>query len=387
MSLIADALKAAQGEKSRQQGSMQGPAGRVVAAAVLARGAAVDRHGRSARLRMPRSLGIASAAFGVAVLAAVGVVAVAPEPPAPVAIDGDPADASLGVAAAPRVAAEALPDEVAGLPAAPARSGAPLSASTRPSVTGSPRGANLGGAAVPFQVAGSGDAADPSPPPVAAEPAKRTTADAATPTNGRFELTVAPVRPVGRDAFAEALDAHRRRDFAAAVALYRTALERQPGSAEVLNNLGTAYQALGQRAQARDAFRRAITADPGHARAWSNLGVVLGEMGEGMEAQTALAEAVRLDPTNRGAKVNLANQLLNGGLATDARRVLEEVLREDPRLAEAHYALARALEALGDRTSAARHYRTFMETGAGRFPQLEAVVRRRVEQLSGAGGD
>jgi Tfp pilus assembly protein PilF len=184
--------------------------------------------------------------------------------------------------------------------------------------------------------------------------------------------------------FQQALAAQRQREFVAARDLYLEALHLDPRNAEAHNNLGAVYRALNDPRSAEAAYRRALELDARYAQAWSNLGALLGAQGRVREAIDALQRAAQLDPGNAGAKINLAIQYRAAGLLTEAKRLLEEVLREDPSIAQAHYALAQVLEAQGVIPGAIASYRLFLSTGAGQFPQLEEQVRRHLRGLEGS---
>ena len=200
---------------------------------------------------------------------------------------------------------------------------------------------------------------------------------------GRLQITVD--RPAqgsqGSGLFEQGLAAQRRGDYETAKNRYLQATYDQPRNLELWNNLGTVYRALKDLSGAEGAFRTATEIDRAFAPAWSNLGIVLAQQGRAQEAMTALQEAVRLDPANIGAKVNLAIQLHAAGAIADARSLLEEAVRADPAMAEAHYELGRVLEKANDRAGAIREYRIFLSTAGGRFPALEQAVRSRLVRL------
>lgn len=217
------------------------------------------------------------------------------------------------------------------------------------------------------------------PPMAASAPPAR----AGNAPGGRLQITVE--RPIGGSQggglFEQGLAAQRRGDYETAKNRYLQATYEQPRNLELWNNLGTVYRALRDLSGAEGAFRTATEIDRNFAPAWSNLGIVLAQQGRSQEAMAALQEAVRLDPTNSGAKVNLAIQLHASGALPDARRLLEEALRADPAMAEAHYELGRVLEKQNDRAGAIREYKIFLTTAGGRFPALEQAVRSRLVRL------
>lgn len=380
MSLIADALKAAQEERAPRGAGRASSPRRAVAAAALRGPAPVRaRGGRRSGPPLPPGLRVALGAFGAAVVAAGTLVAVAPggsatlerEMGLPDAVEtvaaGFALPAPVPAAAGPLDGRAARVDEVTGPPALefPEES----AESPGPEVDDAPRPEPVEDAA----------GSSPTPPPAPAD----ATPSAPSAAAGRFELTVRNGGPSRSRAFADAVAAQRRGDFGAAAALYEQVVAADPAHAEAYNNLGATHQARGDLEAARDAYRRALAAQPRYAAAWSNLGVVLGSLGDDAEAQTALAEAIRLEPGNAGAKVNLALLYQRQGLVADARRILVEVVAAAPRLAEGQYALGRVLEQEGDTPGAVRHYQLFLEAAQGRFPQLEPAVRQRVDQLGG----
>jgi Flp pilus assembly protein TadD len=224
---------------------------------------------------------------------------------------------------------------------------------------------------------GSGD---PLPSIAAGPPAR-----SGNETGGRLQITVdRPIEGAGSGGgglFEQGLAAQRRGDYLAAKNYYLQATFASPRNPELYNNLGTAYRALKDLPAAEAAYKHATDVDSRFAPAWSNLGIVLAQQGRAQEAMAALQEAVRLDPSNSGAKVNLAIQLHAAGALPDARKLLEDALRADPALAEAHYELGRVLEKQNDRAGATREYRNFLATAGGRFLALEQAVRARLARL------
>lgn len=200
----------------------------------------------------------------------------------------------------------------------------------------------------------------------------------------RLEITVdKPMQSsAGGGLFEQGLAAQRRGDYTAAKNYYLQATYLAPRNPELFNNLGTVYRALRDLPAAEAAYRNATDVDRRFAPAWSNLGVVLGQQGRPREGITALQEAMRLDPVNPGIKVNLAIQLHATGQLAEARPLLEEAVRIDPGLAEAHYELGRVLEKQGERTAAIVQYGQFLSAAGGRFPELEQLVRSRLRSMT-----
>jgi len=371
MSLIADALKAAQKEKAR----------RAPPRAQQQHGYFPFRfptRGSGEPIVSPLVIGIGVATAAVALLAAVLVFSPSRKPdtrppaaagfsdsiPATMVLE-TPADAALALT---DTTTEILPDagfeEYVDEPA------------PRPAPRSSQRAAATSAA--------RDDAVDSDEPlpSIASDPPPRSSAA----TGGRLQITVdgpAGGSPGGGGLFEQGLAAQRRGDYLAAKNYYLQATFTSPRNPELYNNLGTVYRGLRDLPAAEAAYRHATDVDSRFAPAWSNLGLVLAQQGRAQEAMTALQEAVRLDPSNSGAKVNLAIQLHAAGQVSDARRLLDEAVRADPAMAEAHYELARVLEKLNDRQGAIREYKIFLTIASGRFPALEQAVRSRLVRLEG----
>lgn len=74
--------------------------------------------------------------------------------------------------------------------------------------------------------------------------------------------------------------------------LFTNVLERYPGFAVAVNNVGAHRATLGDRDGALAAYRRAVALDPGYVRAWINIGTALQESGFVAESLDAYKAAV-----------------------------------------------------------------------------------------------
>ena len=371
MSLIADALKAAQDEKRRKDTPPRAFGGQKSYFPLRA-----DR-GERRRFPLPVPL-VAGVGLAIPLAIAAGLLiarnrrpaSVRPTVPAEVAaaplVDTARIDTAFSAAATSTAEADAvenLRQQAAALYSAPSPSRA---RTTRPPAR---------------SVA---DASRPASPRIAAPPPPGASA-VVLPGGLRITMDNSG-RGDAAALFQQALDAQRAGDYVRARDLYLRVITITPNNAEAYNNLGAVYRALGDLVAAEASYRRAVTADPRYAGAWSNLGAVLGLLGRRQEAIQALQRAVQLEPANLGAKVNLAIQYRQSGLLKEACDLLQETLRINPSMAQAHYALAQVLEAQGERAAAARQYRLFLSTGAGQFgPQIEEQVRRRLQVLEATG--
>jgi Flp pilus assembly protein TadD len=376
VSLIADALKAAQQEKSRHVPPPASPSGG---------GFFSVRSGSRSRDGLPRSLVYALVAVaGIGVIGALVALfvsstklpATTPQPQVAQPIINPAADTAIKTAspqptvltdAASAVPASTVPPSTvpAPLPTAPVvntptatvAGSPPLAANAPTNATDSARGGNA--------ARDTAAAIIPAPRPA-----------------GTLKITMEDQTGYdGRPLFQQALAAQRRGDVNRAKELYARALDRDPRNADLYNNIGMHYKSNNELDRAEDAYLHAVALNPKLGVAWSNLGVLLDARGRRKEAISALQQAMAVDPANVGVKVNLALQYHAAGLYTDARRLLEEAVRINPAMPEAQYALARTSEAQGDRGSAILHYDLFLSTSNGKFPLLERQVTQHLATL------
>ena len=242
----------------------------------------------------------------------------------------------------------------------------------------------------------------PAPPPVAAasprdtlqrsakaidppvtQPAPIASPPVTTPSRSDVRVTVdaGDTRPV--DALmSQALSAQRQGDLARAKQLYDQAIKMGPVTAPLYNNYGALLTALGNPRDAIAVLRMALSLDRSFTNAWVNMGNALDAVGDHGGAVGSFEQALKLDPSNRESRVNLAEQYLALGAFRDARRMADEVATSDPSYAPAQYALARALEGDKDFRGAAKAFLRFLELGgAVGHPGLEIQVRSHVASL------
>lgn len=365
MSLIADALDAAQRERAKRTGIRQ-----VAMPESPSSFRSVAKRGRPA---IPRELGIALAGFA-AVIVVVSVVTImtassrnqvrpisagSVAPPIPLPIQTPTTD-SIGLAVQPSVT---NPDTMmsSGFDAYD-RAIQEYEQVTPPRSTF--------GRADDLSATAQDELTPPAPKPV---------------PKGTFKITMQASTPaiVTDRLFQQALAAQQRGDFVAARNFYTQSLAEKPSNAEALNNLGAVHRSLGDNKKAEESYRRALDIDPRFAPAWSNLAVILDSQGKRQEATAALQEALQLDPRNVSTKVNLAIQFSALGVYPEARRLLEEAIKDNATLAEAHYTLGQVLEKQGDKQQAIIAFRTFLATSKGRFPRQEIQVRQHLRDIGG----
>ena len=199
-----------------------------------------------------------------------------------------------------------------------------------------------------------------------------------------------------------------------AVPLYERALARDPRLLAAHNNLGNAYQELGDCARAADCYQRALALDPNDAElhanlanalrqlgrledagahgeraialdpasslAHNNLGLVLAALGHGAQAVASFRRALELDPRFAQGLHNLGNALCEVGDYRGARDAYARAIELEPQRADAHCQLGRAQHELGRLSEAIASYRRALALEPGhRQAQLGLATALRLE--------
>lgn len=141
--------------------------------------------------------------------------------------------------------------------------------------------------------------------------------------------TEATLGPTAYTCFVEACAAEDRADVAEAEALYRRALDIDPGLAAAMTNLGNLRHRAGDVAEARALYERALEQDPAQSEARYNLGNLLDDAGETELAIAELRRVCAAHPDFADAHYNLGLALARVGGASQARRHLERYLELD----------------------------------------------------------
>jgi tetratricopeptide (TPR) repeat protein len=150
---------------------------------------------------------------------------------------------------------------------------------------------------------------------------------------------------------------HRSGQLGPAEQAYRQILERDPGHAEALGQLGLLAYQDGRPGQAAEYLRRATAAEPADSDRHNNLGAALFDLGRAAEAEAAYREALRLEPAFAEAHHNLGDALRAQGRPLEAEAAYRQALQLQPGLAEAPNGLGEALREQGRLTEAEAAYR------------------------------
>ena len=107
--------------------------------------------------------------------------------------------------------------------------------------------------------------------------------------------------------------------------------------AQTYANLGAAYRALGEDAQARDSFMYALRLNPGQPNAWMGLGLLARKQSNTAEAIRDLARSLELQPTAQGY-FELGQTLSQSGRIAEALDSYRRALQLAPDFTEAQKA-------------------------------------------------
>ncbi len=159
----------------------------------------------------------------------------------------------------------------------------------------------------------------------------------------------------------EAVRIHRAGDLEGAAALYREALEANPGNADALNLLGLTLHQRGDHDGAVARLRAAIRLAPRTAAFHANLGRALASAGALEQAAASLSTAAKLNPSDAAAHFHLGTALIDLGRPDDAVEYFRAVVRLRPDSPEHLVNLAHALRVAGRLEESAAAYRQALD--------------------------
>jgi tetratricopeptide (TPR) repeat protein len=146
-----------------------------------------------------------------------------------------------------------------------------------------------------------------------------------------------------------------RKQFAAAAAEWKKALEIQPGEASAHYNLGLCLFQSGRTPEAIEHYEKALAISPEYPEAHNNLGGALSSLGRLDEAILHFQKAVDLDPARASAQTNLGTLLAQQGRFAEAIPHFEIAIQHDPGNAETESSLGWALAMAGRPDEALPH--------------------------------
>ena len=137
------------------------------------------------------------------------------------------------------------------------------------------------------------------------------------------------------------------------------AFKQDPKLAQAAINDGIALLSLQKIDDAKKALRAAIALDPNSAQAWYNLGLAQHANNELDDGLKSFQQAVKLDPRDVDSYYFEGVCYREMKQFDKAIEVLKKALAIQPLHASAEFALARALQATGDKEAAKDHFKSF----------------------------
>jgi tetratricopeptide (TPR) repeat protein len=144
-------------------------------------------------------------------------------------------------------------------------------------------------------------------------------------------------------------------DVHGAIDSNRESLNLYGGNTHAWNNLGLAYNRLGQNEDSIKAFRNALMNDPQNVGAMMNMAASLISSGRFAEASSILQKAICLSPKKDVLLFNASNHaalMLKYGKTTEAQPLLELLTQEDPKNPTNWHNLALTHQSQGNRNVA-----------------------------------
>jgi Flp pilus assembly protein TadD len=183
----------------------------------------------------------------------------------------------------------------------------------------------------------------------------------------------------------EAIAAFNAGDYPTARARFDTAVRVTP-TASAWTNYGVTLEKLGDPQAAARAYRSAMGIDPNYFNAWLYLARVYNLVGDVTRAVPLFNRALEIEPTNSDVNADLAELEFKAGAFTDARRYADVAARSNPSNARAHYYLALSADTLKDRDVARRAFEDYLRTMVGQerdnSPSI-GYARIRLQALKG----
>lgn len=182
------------------------------------------------------------------------------------------------------------------------------------------------------------------------------------------------------------LDTHTRGEAAMlegryedAVTQFEAYLAERPARAEVLYDLGRAYEGMHEISAAREAFSVAYELDPDNPEYIEALAHTMAANGEA-DAAIALLEQIATDSQRAGAYLRLGSFLLDRGLADEAVQTMRMAAEVEPS-ADPYRALAGAFREFGDPDRELEALRRVLW-----FAPDDQAAKARVRELGGVPG-
>jgi tetratricopeptide (TPR) repeat protein len=145
------------------------------------------------------------------------------------------------------------------------------------------------------------------------------------------------------------------------ISLWSDARTKSPKIVRPYNNIGEAYDKLGNYTSAISEFKAALSLNPNYVFALSNLGNVYGKLKNYPESAKYFRKAISIKPNYAPANYNLGKVLHVMGKPREARGYYQKAVEENSYFVEAIFNLAHLETELGFYDDSIKNYRKFIE--------------------------
>jgi protein O-mannosyl-transferase len=157
------------------------------------------------------------------------------------------------------------------------------------------------------------------------------------------------------------LTVNRNKVWKDEISLWNDAKTKAPKIVRPYNNLGEAYDKLGNYSSAIDEFKAALSLNPNYVFALSNLGNIYGKLKNYQESVKYFQKAIAIKPDYAPANYNLGKALHALGKPRQARGYYQKAVEANSYFVEAIFNLAHIETELGFYDDAIKNYRKFIE--------------------------
>jgi Tfp pilus assembly protein PilF len=272
----------------------------------------------------------------------------------------------------------------------PMASASPVAPVIDPLPTAAPRPFTPARVPAPAETASADGAAHTSPAPARREAPPDSQQQLMANLLKEAATPVAPPVKFSRAEPATAISPELRSGYAALVAgdlqtarrTYQAALTQDPSSVDALLGIATVDARLGHRDAARAYYRKVLEIDPRNATALAGLGATAQAVAPDV-LESQLRAAIARDPDSAALHFTLGGLYASQSRWTEAQAQLFDAHRLDPANADCAFNLAVSLDHLGKPQLAAQYYGRALaaaESGAAQFDR--AAARRRVAEIA-----
>jgi Flp pilus assembly protein TadD len=174
---------------------------------------------------------------------------------------------------------------------------------------------------------------------------------------------------------------YNQKEFLKAIQAYQKVIELDSTYVEAYNNLGIAYQAIGDVDRAFGAYQKSIEINPQYEKGYNNLGILLYLKGRNEEAIEAFQKALAINSANIESHINLGVLFKKQEQWNKAVESYQKALHINPLHKEIHYNIALLYERLDNIDMAIAHYREFIRLSSRSYSDLVSKVQTHVKDL------